>query len=226
MQWYRKIVSSFSKIKGFDGWMIAKVELDILNSGISVSNILGAGEENVNFLQDDREADNVTMEIVKLRKSYAVICAKLTDENVCYKLDMHIMKPNKKTGSAGNGKKESEGKDKAISDNEIIDEQNDLYKFILKYDKSTILKFVNDVGDYNYIHRTDKPVVPGFLMFEDMLMRCAGHKVSIIFKNPVYADEKIFVQKDAGEKMMVFTAVSKDGILLFSLCTCLQDGCE
>lgn len=159
VQIYRKLVKSFSKIKGFDGYMIAKAEFEIKT-----------------------ESETEKTVILRQRKNYAAIMSKTVYSGIGYTLIMYLIKPSKKR-----------------SEEKHIVNEGGTYLFTLKYTKDDIKQFVCDVKDSNYIHQTDRPVVPGFLVFEDILKVCiesAGFKAgkyTILFRSPTFANEAIDV---------------------------------
>lgn len=167
---YRRLIISFSEICGFDGWMIAKAGFGIKKAeNISMSAKI---EEN---------ASPVKRNIIKQRRNYSVISQEIIYKHMEYTMVMHIVKP------AG---KQFPEKDCNYSK---------IFLCQLNYSKEDIRKFVDDTGDSNYIHRADIPVVPGFLMFEDVLYNLlyphgaeikAGNYI-ILFRNPVFAGEEI-----------------------------------
>lgn len=159
---YRKLVASFSEIKGFDGWMIAKAEFNTveLNSN-----------KNTNI-----ETKNT--KISKQRRNYCTIMSEIIYNNMEYSLIADLVKP-KSCGTF----------------NHVNISDNGSYLFTLKYTKEDIRQFVCDLGDYNYIHQIDTPVVSGFLVFGDILKKLflKTGKCTIVFRNPAFADETIDV---------------------------------
>lgn len=169
---YRKLVASFTEIKGFDGWMIAKAEFKTKKKGYDTLNDTG---NNIKF--------------IKMRKSYSVISSNIIYNDIEYTLIMDIAKPGSISG-INTGKLAM----KSASNVDCI------YLFTLKYTKDDIRRFTKAAGDSNSIHKPEKPVVPGFLMFEDIISQgynyndttdntAAGY--TIYFRNPVFADEEV-----------------------------------
>lgn len=72
--------------------------------------------------------------------------------------------------------------------------------------KEKIMDFVNDVGDYNPIHRAAPYVVPGCLLLETLLIHVVCdptiEKVSMKFKEPVYANQMIDLVIDKSQKIL------------------------
>lgn len=72
--------------------------------------------------------------------------------------------------------------------------------------KEEIMDFVNDVGDYNPIHRAAPYVVPGCLLLETLLLHVVCdptiEKVSMKFKEPVYANQMIDLVIDESQKIL------------------------
>ncbi len=155
---YKKLVTNFSAIKGFDGWMIAKAEFNILNKDINI------------------ETNNI--KILKQQRNYCTIISKIIDNDMEYTLVAYLVKPKPcHTCNSANAR------------------NNCSYLFTLKYTKEDIRQFVYDLGDYNYIHQTDMPVVPGFLVLWDIIKKLflGIGKYTIVFKNPAFANEVIDV---------------------------------
>ena len=78
---YRKLVASFTEIKGFDGWMIAKAEFKTKKKGYDTLNDTG---NNIKF--------------IKMRKSYSVISSNIIYNDIEYTLIMDIAKPGSISG--------------------------------------------------------------------------------------------------------------------------------
>lgn len=162
---YRKLATSFSEIKGFDGWMIAKAEFNTVELNFS---------KNTNI--ETIETKNT--KILKQRRNYCTIMSEIIYNNMKYSLVAHLVKPKSRS-----------------TRNPVNVSDNCSYLFTLKYTKEDIRQFVCDLGDYNYIHQTDTPVVSGFLVFRDILKKLflGTGKCTIVFRNPAFADETIDV---------------------------------
>lgn len=183
IQVYRNMVRSFSEIKGFDGWMIAKAELE--------------AEECK--LYNDINIKTTEAVILRQRRHYSAIMSKAVYNGIRYKLIMHIVKParnhlaQKYTNTDG------------------------IYCLTLKYAQNDIKQFVYDVGDSNYIHQTGRYVVPGFLVFEDILNMFIENtdfkigKCTMLFNNPAFAGEIINVFK-VGEDRFKLIISGKDEV--------------
>lgn len=189
---YRKLVASLTEIKGFDGWMIAKAEFR-------------TEEKRCNILKDT--GNNI--KFIKMRKVYSVISANIIYNNIEYVLIMDIVKPDSISGINTSKPVKVAGSNAGCT-----------YLFTLKYMKDDIGRFTEAAGDSNPIHKTEKPVVPGFLMFEDIISKAYNYKdtadnmatgYTIYFRNPVFAGDEVEVYRTGngtGEIMAL-----RDGIL-------------
>lgn len=214
MRNYRKVCSKFSEADGFNGWVIAKVE--------------------INNLSDDA-FDTTCVEkcvVAKKRKRFALletsweiesansVKAVKSDRTSC-KMRMYLVKPSEsdkkdpdksyKKISDDSGKKIQDAPckkdlDKIKNATKIYDEshgrQNDdgqYISFTKLYSKSytaqLISEFTKDAGDDNSIHKGENPLVPGLLMLEDLLKKISKDKghFSITFEKPVTAGQTISV---------------------------------
>ncbi|HBA96612.1 MAG TPA: hypothetical protein DCZ23_00740 [Lachnospiraceae bacterium] len=168
---YMKLVKNLSKIKGFNGWMIAKAEFKTaqLNNCTAV-------------VQTEKT------ETLRQRSNYSAIASKAVHNGIEYMLIMHIARPCR----------DSLAENTAAS----ISIKGD-YLFTLKYTNKDIKQFIKDSGDSNYIHQTNTPVVPGFLIFRDIINKLSLEKMHescvntgqinciMYFKTPAFADESI-----------------------------------
>lgn len=183
IQVYRKMVRSFSEIKGFNGWMIAKAELEAAECK----------------LHSDINIETIETVILKQRRHYSAIMSKAVYNGIRYKLIMHIVKPD--------------GKHLA----QKYTNTDGIYCFTLKYTLDDIKQFVYDVRDSNYIHQTGRYVVPGFLVFEDILNMFIENtdfkigKCTMLFNNPAFAGETINVFK-VGEDRFKLIISGKDEV--------------
>lgn len=200
---FRRLVSGFSEMKGFDGWLIARVELCIM--------------EIDKYVATDTETDTSTRintDIVKSNKSHAVLNACMEYKDRQFSMDMLLVKSK--------GKK---------SGQQSVSERNHKGYFCnLQYDISDINRFTKEIGDYNYIHHTNNPIVPGLMFFEDMLSRIAEADIletsvpvqlCMLFKKPVFPNEKIYVYEAVSDDESIrnreYMAYSVDGTQVFYL---------
>lgn len=192
---YMKLVSSFSRIEGFEGWVIAKAEFKIYNSVSIINNPGMDGEVPVNI------------EFVKQRKNYSVISACTVYKNLGYTVTMYILKPHGISSKSVAG-----GADEAP---EIL-YPGFSYLFTLKYTIKNIKSFTEFTGDSNPIHQVALPVVPGFLMFGDIIRKELYQyttinkeiKFVISFRKPIFANEQATVYKaDGNGKIYIITQV-------------------
>ncbi len=147
-----------------------------------------------NFFSKD-----ITPHVVKLSRNYAVInmCKKCFFGIYTFMCDIivYLVKPCDINKIKQN---------KQIAKNDISEK---LF-FRSAYTIEDIENFTNDIGDTNYIHRTDMPIVPGFLMLEQLLSRMfdkvkdtgkflnnRGMYMEITFYNPLYAGETIEIYR-------------------------------
>lgn len=194
---YMELVSGFSKIEGFSGWMIAKAEFKIEKTAYSI-NKTSANKTAVN------------MKFIKQNKNYSIISACTIYENLEYTLIMYIIKPQ------GINNKNRDIVNKAYNMGEP-GRPGFNYLFTLKYTTEDIKRFIKFTGDNNPVHQTATPVVPGFLMFGDIARKelykyITGNsqvKLIIYFRNPVFADEALEVYTEAGTGKII--AVQADG---------------
>ena len=194
---YMELVSSFSKIEGFNGWMIAKAEFKIEKAQCFI-----------NKTSIDKAA--ISREFLKHRKNYSVISACTTYKNLEYTVIMHIIKPyvisNKNRDIVNKADNVPETGSPGFK-----------YLFTLKYTIEDIKRFTEFTGDNNPVHQTVTPVVPGFLMFGDITRKelykyitvNSQVKFIICFRNPVFADEILEVYMEAGTGKII--AVQTDG---------------
>ena len=74
--------------------------------------------------------------------------------------------------------------------------------FWRKISKEEVYKFSKLTGDENYIHLTNKPVVQGMFLLNEVIKGIDNFKeLEIKFINPIFADEEIFLQK--GERSIL-----------------------
>lgn len=194
---YRELIKSFPKFMGFDGWMIAKAEFKITK------------QTGVIYIKNDKTAGglpDVENKIIKQRKNYSVIMAGMVYKGMEYSVIMHIIKP------AGI----NFAKDGFKQVTEVLPSYVDssVYLFSSCYSKLCIKEFTEFTDDSNYIHQMERPVVPGFLMFEDALGKgfCLNNNDDIprsftmVFRKPVFADEVINLYKTGDNKVFAMPA--------------------
>lgn len=210
---YMGLVSSFSRIEGFNGWMIAKAEFKIekatcINNKISIDETLIINETAI------------STKLLKQCKNYSVISACIIYKNLEYTVVMYIVKPY----SIGNNPRDIADKADNLEENNFIKQvpampfnKQGTYLTRLKYTTEDIKRFTEFTGDKNLLHQTVMPVVPGFLMFGDIIKKelykyIAGNtqvKFIIYFRNPAFADEVLDVYIEAGAGKII--AVQADG---------------
>ncbi len=170
---YRELVKSLTNIEGFNGWFIAKLELKIEKTGLA---------------DNKTSVRHIKNRFIKQRKNCSVISACTAYGNTGYELIMYLLKPASMPG--GN-----------ILKNTFTGCicQGGTYIFKLKYTAEDIKEFTESTGDGNIIHHKAQPVVPGFLMFEDIIKKCiykdipdnSTDRYIMVFRNPVFAGEEI-----------------------------------
>lgn len=136
---------------------------------------------NVTKPELDKYINTENIQILRQRKNYSAVMSKTVYNGVEYMLIMHIIKPS------GKYTKKNSASDICGT-----------YLFALKYTRDDIQQFVQSVGDSNYIHQSARPVVPGFLIFEDIILKTCEERAedcTIVFKSPAFADETIDVFK-------------------------------
>jgi len=192
---YRELIKSFTGFMCFDGWMIAKAEFRIKNCIEKTSGKMAS------------DMEYVKNELIKQNKNYSVIQARMVCGSMEYMVIMYLIKPVK-TDFIKDGVRQAMG-------DLQMDVPGSVYMFTLEYSKSNIKEFTDCTGDINYIHQVERPVVPGFLMFEDALEKGFGVDnryysagcYTIVFRKPVFADETIDIYK-AGSFNRIFAIPS------------------
>jgi len=188
---YRELVSSFSGIDGFSGWMIAKAEFKIEKA---------IGIINRNSADRIVQAEN---KLIKKRKNYSVISSCKIYKNLEYTIIMYIVKTD------GTVSKNMGGTYMAnIAPGDVY--PGFVYLCTLKYTTEDIRKYTEYIGDNNPIHHTSEPVVPGFMMFEDIIgkelykyVTGSSIKFVISFRKPVFAGEPAEVYKLHGRRKII-----------------------
>ncbi len=82
-------------------------------------------------------------------------------------------------------------------------------EFWRRFTANEILDWVKKVGDNNPIHRTSKPIVPGYMMLLPWLDIFPKNDLDIRFRHAVRADENIFVARSED----VITAFTNDAFV-------------
>ena len=179
---YREICSKFSCIDGFEGWVIARIEL-----------ICHCEKNNdMEFLEKKsicgKCMDEKFAEIVKKKKRFAVLEAD--------GMRMYLIKPETLGGDRKQKKEEhSDNAEKCMESDKKKSYGNRICKKL--YTKDDIIRFTDDVKDYNPIHRVEKPIVPGLLMLETLLesdfMSEYVKSITITFEKPLFSDEILYI---------------------------------
>ncbi len=179
---YREICSKFSCIDGFEGWVIARVELICHGEKDNDRKSL-EGKSIYGKCMNEKSA-----EIVKKKKRFAVLEAD--------GMRMYLIKPK----ASGGDREQSNEEDYSDNAEKCMESDKKSYgKLICKksYTKDDIIRFTDDVKDYNPIHRVEKPIVPGLLMLETLLESdfISEHvkSISITFEKPLFTDEIIYI---------------------------------
>lgn len=156
--------------------------------------------------------DGETAVITKRRKNFAVMEAQWERMRV----RMFLVKPEKSIGETSEA-----------GQSELLPLPETYTEYAAKtFSVEEILKFVSDVGDTNGIHRTDRPVVPGFFMVEWLLEQetklLSQGNVSVVFRVPAYAGEVVGLWKqDAARKIMAVRLDAATGLqeeILWEMC--------
>lgn len=196
---YRELIKSFPKFMGFDGWMIAKAEFKIIE------------QPEDTYTTSNEKLDHLPVvknEIIKQYKKYSVILASMVYKGIGYSVIMHLIKP----AGINFGR---------ITETLSPYAGGSVYLFSSEYSKLCIKKFTECTGDNNYIHQAEKPVVPGFLMFEDVLKKVfyinniypGLESFKMVFKKPVFADEIINIYKTGSNIIFAMPAQGNKCIL-------------
>ena len=176
MNKYRKLIRGFSKIKGYDGWMIATAGLSGKKYGILAD--IDCNTEEID--------DNVKTQILKQKPVMSVMQSSF-DETF---INMNIVKMHENVD-----KYEIQNRFCGYKNYDNTDEYEEVCQMTFTVEE--ILNFVTEVKDDNYIHKTDVPVVPGFYILEKMLSATDSFKdserVVIKFRKPAYAGDIITV---------------------------------
>lgn len=202
---YRELVKSLTNIKGFNGWFIARLELKI---------------EKTKLPGNETSGKHIKNQFIKQRKNFSAISAYTIHGNAIYTLIMHIVKPASMPGTDTIKEQPGLFANKNNFTNSAY--TNYTYLFNLEYNIECINKFIENTGDSNIIHQKVQPVVPGFLMFEDIILKMpykdiidsSKTRYVMVFRKPVIAGEEIEVYKldNANGKIIALPAGSLKNI--------------
>lgn len=173
----RNYFAALSKPAGFENWVIAKVEI---KSAVTASEL----ESNLN-------SDEINVLIKKKKKDYALI---IVEDNIV-SFEVYLIRiVNKSNDGFNMSSSESCKKNKADFLRYLSDE-NMFLENTISFNKNEIMEFVCGVGDSNPIHRTENAVVPGLLMFEQLLELYSVLSCEIKYILPVFEEEKIEIYR-------------------------------
>ena len=178
-------LADFHTLAGYDGWMIgACVYAQREAAGERVSGTeFGCGNDlTVVQNQKIKIQNSCKSEIVKETASFAVMRNQMEEDGIVYQLELHVVKPE--VQGAVTSKQAGMEKNMAmnVEKSKLEEQRMNLHHSVgteenadtggektFSFTHSDILRFVDDVGDTNSIHRTAHAVVPGLLMVERML---------------------------------------------------------
>ena len=122
------------------------------------------------------EKENKNLVIIVIEKKFK--------EKLLEKLNIYLVKKNNNNSCEEDFVKEN--LEKNIS-------------FWRKISKEEVYKFSKLTGDENYIYLTNKPVVQGMFLLNEIIKEIGNFKeLEIKFIKPIFADEEIFLQKGEG----------------------------
>lgn len=122
------------------------------------------------------EKENKNLVIIVIEKKFK--------EKLLEKLNIYLVKKNNNNSCEEDFVKEN--LEKNIS-------------FWRKISKEEVYKFSKLTGDENYIYLTNKPVVQGMFLLNEIIKEIGNFKeLEIKFIKPIFADEEIFLQKGDG----------------------------
>lgn len=139
IQDFQEIIKNFSKLKGYDQWLLAKMDWkqkcqeDWQKSRVSVFQS-NKGEWHI---KENR------------RKKYASITLEKSEERGCQEMTLFLVAPTQ------NGRVYRE-------------EEKGKFCGKLDFSKEQVLAYLEKVGDYNSIHREENGIVPGLLIFQGL----------------------------------------------------------
>ena len=122
------------------------------------------------------EKENKNLVIIVIEKKFK--------EKLLEKLNIYLVKKNNNNSCEEDFVKEN--LEKNIS-------------FWRKISKEEVYKFSKLTGDENYIYLTNKPVVQGMFLLNEIIKEIGNFKeLEVKFIKPIFADEEIFLQKGDG----------------------------
>lgn len=166
----RDIFPLFSKRKGFDGWMIVKLHFQTREKMAS-------------------ETDKKTAVVLKKKKNYAIL-GLLWKQGLIL---MHLMMPQ----FLAENKSVVIWQDKTDDSFYLPESCKKVGSKV--FSKEDVLKFTEEIQDYNWIHQTERPIVPGFMMVEWIweIERISLWDKVMIFRAPAYVQEGIELYIDS-----------------------------
>lgn len=179
----KNLFRAFSEVKGFDGWMIGKLYF---------------------YKKENKEGNLLSASIVKRKKNFAVI--EVTGEGIC--IQMVVLKPQTipkvydadrmwqtmEYSGSGSLWKKTGSKEKKFNLPEGCAEVASRV-----FSREEVQIFAEEAGDNNWIHQTERPIVPGLMMAE-WLWKMEGISLLdkiMIFRKPVYVQEKIVIYQSS-----------------------------
>ena len=195
----RKMFQSFSKLKGYDDYLIAKVSYNCLGQdsivnrdGQSVSGKTVEKEipERLAGKYSDEWSASGTVRVKKQRKNFVIL--ELQGEQ--YLFTMTLFRPEHLESLAESNKMMSQKPEmvkKMVSDHAIA-----RHSFTV----AEVSEFVESVHDTNRIHQMAIPIVPGLLMAEwffTLLQSTDWEAVEMRFRVPVYVGQTLCIGKNA-----------------------------
>lgn len=211
----KKIFWEFSNVSGFEGWLIARLDIVRLfgQEGLGVeqeaettADLGTSEEENIEKNGEGMKRDGKAW-VRKRKKNFAVLEA----SDGVLNIRMYLMKPADlyvwKASERENGeRKNSPGGEQEFG--RIVTAEEWSHLETVYFTEAMIREFVRDVGDTNPIHQTEQPVVPGGLLLEHLLGRGFLEELlsgtggcRMIFREPLYGMEgmKIYQNRENGE---------------------------
>lgn len=129
------------------------------------------------------EKENKNLVIIVIEKKFK--------EKLLEKLNIYLV--NKRNNNSS--------KEHFVKENLDVNLEKNI-SFWRKISKEEVYKFSKLTGDENYIHLTNKPVVQGMFLLNEVIKGIDNFKeLEIKFINPIFADEEIFLQK--GERSIL-----------------------
>ena len=163
---YRSLMRQFSSFEGYEGYVIIKVRYE-RRQGENI-------DENVPSCVEKKKRNNYAV-LEEVRSGCRNIGAEI--------MQMHVMKPV-------HSLKPEAGKAENLPESACFIEN------VRGYTKQEVLDFVEEVKDFNSIHREGRVVVPGLLILEQLLLEDALWKnkrhsdsLEIVYRSPLFAKE-------------------------------------